>query len=60
MRGAAFLARSAAHHHDRCVRGDVIAKMRRALRALLDPYRPERHYMRGPGPKCREKRENGS
>ena len=22
---------------------------------LLDRYRPERHYMRGPGPKCREK-----
>ena len=22
---------------------------------LFDPYRPERHYMRGPGPKWREK-----
>lgn len=22
---------------------------------LFDPYRPERHYMRGPGPKLREK-----
>jgi hypothetical protein len=22
---------------------------------LSDPYRPERHYMRGPGPKCWEK-----
>ncbi len=22
---------------------------------LFDPYRPECHYMRGPGPKCREK-----
>jgi hypothetical protein len=22
---------------------------------LSRPYRPERHYMRGPGPKCREK-----
>jgi hypothetical protein len=21
----------------------------------LDPYRPERYYMRGPGPKCRDK-----
>ena len=21
------------------------------LRAVSDPYRPERHYMRGPGPK---------
>jgi len=24
-------------------------------RGLFDGYRPERHYMRGPGPKCREK-----
>jgi hypothetical protein len=27
---------------------------RRAL-DLFDPYRPELHYMRGPGPKWREK-----
>jgi hypothetical protein len=24
--------------------------------SLFDPYRPELHYMRGPGPKWREKR----
>ena len=23
----------------------------RAIKALADPYRPELHYMRGPGPK---------
>jgi len=23
--------------------------------SLLDPYRPERHYMQGPGPKSRDK-----
>jgi hypothetical protein len=23
---------------------------------VADPYRPERHYMRGPGPKARAKR----
>ena len=28
---------------------------RRVARDLFDPYRPERHYMRGPGPKWREK-----
>ena len=22
----------------------------------FDPYRPDRHYMRGPGPKCHAKR----
>ena len=27
----------------------------RAVRGLFDPYRPERHYMRGPGPKWRQK-----
>ena len=25
------------------------------VRMALDPYRPELHYMRGPGPKWREK-----
>ena len=28
-------------------------------RLARNPYRPELHYMRGPGPKCRE-RDNGS
>jgi len=28
---------------------------RRLRSVLLDRYRPERHYMRGPGPKWREK-----
>lgn len=26
-----------------------------ACKALFDPYRPERHYMRGPGPKWHAK-----
>jgi hypothetical protein len=28
--------------------------------SLLDPYRPELHYMRGPGPKLREKLARGN
>jgi hypothetical protein len=28
--------------------------------SLLDPYRPELHYMRGPGPKWREKHARGT
>ena len=28
---------------------------RKLVNDLLDPYRPELHYMRGPGPKWREK-----
>jgi hypothetical protein len=30
----------------------------RIWRALRDPYRPEQHYMRGPGPKNRAKAPN--
>jgi hypothetical protein len=34
----------------------VVAKRWRSLKTnLFDPYRPELHYMRGPGPKWREK-----
>ncbi len=35
---------------------DVVMRQWRWLRtSLFDPYRPELHYMRGPGPKWREK-----
>ena len=39
------------------VRGfGVIARRWRRLRTtVFNPYRPELHYMRGPGPKWREK-----
>ena len=30
-------------------------RWRRLTASLRDPYRPELHYMRGPGPKWREK-----
>jgi hypothetical protein len=30
------------------------------VRALTDPYRPELHYMRGPGPKWRAKHSQPS
>jgi hypothetical protein len=33
----------------------VTAFFRSLWTQLLDPYRPELHYMRGPGPKWREK-----
>jgi hypothetical protein len=33
--------------------GDLI----RSVRELFDPYRPELHYMRGPGPKWRAKHQ---
>jgi hypothetical protein len=40
---------------------DATAQRWRWLTApLFDPYRPELHYMRGPGPKWREKRARGA
>jgi hypothetical protein len=39
---------------------DAAARRWRWLRpSLINPYRPERHYMRGPGPKWREKHARG-
>jgi hypothetical protein len=37
------------------IRRAIIAFWRTLARDLADPYRPELHYMRGPGPKWREK-----
>ncbi len=34
-------------------------RWRRLTGSLFDPYRPELHYMRGPGPKWREKHGYG-
>jgi hypothetical protein len=33
----------------------IVERTRQLAHNLLDPYRPELHYMRGPGPKWREK-----
>jgi hypothetical protein len=33
----------------------IAEKTRRLQHNLFDTYHPERHYMRGPGPKWREK-----
>jgi hypothetical protein len=37
----------------------VVALWRGLKRDLFNPYRPELHYMRGPGPKWREKWAQG-
>ena len=40
--------------------GRLASAWRRLMNVLFDPYRPELHYMRGPGPKWRQKcREKG-
>jgi hypothetical protein len=35
----------------------MVEHWRRLSTAIFDPYRPELHYMRGPGPKWREKHD---
>jgi hypothetical protein len=35
--------------------GGLAGVWRKFVKELCDSYRPERHYMRGPGPKWREK-----
>jgi hypothetical protein len=42
-------------HSDESLRTGLVAMLRDILRDLFDSYRPEQHYMRGPGPKWREK-----
>ena len=37
--------------------GASIEAWRTRTRSMLHPYRPELHYMRGPGPKWREKQD---
>jgi hypothetical protein len=40
--------------------GVTTRRWRRLAALLFDPYRPELHYMRGPGPKWREKDARGA
>jgi hypothetical protein len=40
---------------DWCLHTPWWGLIRRKLMAVFVAYRPERHYMRGPGPKWREK-----
>ncbi len=36
---------------------DLVHLLRDLARAVLDPYRPELHYMRGPGPRWHAKHD---
>ena len=43
-----------------CQRLNVImTRLRRLIQIVRNPYRPELHYMRGPGPKWNAKHQNG-
>jgi len=36
----------------------LVASRHRLIKSACDPYRPELHYMRGPGPKWQAKHRN--
>lgn len=38
----------------------IVGTLQELVSDLLDPYRPELHYMRGPGPRWREKHARDS
>jgi hypothetical protein len=52
-------ARTTVRHTDRRkspgLAADIADLFHTLVKALLDPYRPELHYMRGPGPKWHAK-----
>ena len=35
----------------------LVARCIALIEGVIDPYRPELYYMRGPGPKCRARRQ---
>jgi hypothetical protein len=48
-------ARRTAPRNGRTALACEFADVARLFRSLFDPYRPELHYMRGPGPKWHAK-----
>ena len=38
--------------------GEVVTAWHELIERFFSPYRPERHYMRGPGPKWRAKQRS--
>lgn len=42
-------------HHSNLRLGDAATIWHSLLESVFNPYRPELHYMRGPGPKWRAK-----
>ena len=44
--------------HRRAVLLVLVTRWTRLIDSIRDPYRPELHYMRGPGPRWRAKHRN--
>jgi hypothetical protein len=55
----AALPSTLGHSHERQAPrlGKAFAELRNIFKGLFDPYRPELHYMRGPGPKWHAKHD---
>jgi hypothetical protein len=58
MRGSNNNTTPTADHSTGGRSGDF-GDLMRAIKNLVDPYRPELHYMRGPGPKWHAKHDPG-
>jgi hypothetical protein len=52
---AAIPARHSDQSGDRLL-SEIVEFWRTFIKAAFDPYHPEQHYMRGPGPACAAKR----
>jgi hypothetical protein len=50
-----FSAPAASRNRESGLRANIGAFWRQFFVRAFDPYRPELHYMRGPGPACRAK-----
>jgi hypothetical protein len=51
IRATTAVFKRAARRNEAWAAGDIGELLHSLARALFDPYRPELHYMRGPGPK---------
>jgi hypothetical protein len=55
IRATTAVFRRAARRKEAWAAADIGELLQSLARALFDPYRPELHYMRGPGPKWQAK-----
>jgi hypothetical protein len=55
IRATTAVFRRAARRKETSAAGDIGELLHSLARALFDPYRPELHYMRGPGAKWHAK-----
>ena len=57
IRATTAVFRRAARGKEAWAAADIGELLHSLARALFDPYRPELHYMRGPGPKWHAKHD---